>query len=120
MGRPSIASDADAKDGNMAVREPGDDCREVDVEETGDVGSAYGMIEVSQETLSLETKHRVSLGPRFVFTKDKGDRTVEPLLGKKRYEPHQKTRRPDPRRAGDRKRAGENRGVKVRSQEMWG
>jgi hypothetical protein len=52
----------------MAVREPGDDCREVDVEETGDVGSAYGMIEVSQETLSLETKHRVSLGSRFVFT----------------------------------------------------
>lgn len=46
-----MASDADAKDGSVAIREPGDDCRDVDAEETGDVGSAYGMVEVSQETL---------------------------------------------------------------------
>lgn len=39
-GRPSIASEAAARDGRLMTRGVGEVCREDDVDEIGDVGSA--------------------------------------------------------------------------------
>lgn len=99
-----MASDADANDGSGEIREPGDDCREVDAEETGDVGSAYGMIEVSQETLCRwKTKYEVSPGSRFVLPKTKG---IGPSDRSWKRSDTNHTRRPDSRRVGDKKTCG--------------